>query len=419
MLCKPFKLKIIKIALIATMAATVVAAPLIAQYISPVVSAATSLEELQKRQKEIQQQQQEARARLEALKQDQAQQEEYKKALDEQLIQVKQEKYVIQQRIDALDAQINQKQAEIEDKQLEIDASFEQLGRRLNAIYLAGETTTLEILLHSSNATELMDNMQVVQSITDHDRKLIENLKVFLNEVKEQKEQIEASRDEVAAAKVELDNKQDEINALIEESNRILAELGSGIDEANHTMHALDHEHEENESAIDQWFANYYADLERQQQISDQLEQNQGGGNTANGGIINGGVSASGWAWPAPGVYGITSDFWDNRAHGALDIATPGCAGSPIVASKPGVVVQVNYDSWGGGYGTYVFVDHGGGYVTVYAHMSKRIVSVGEYVSQGQVLGYIGSTGNSTGPHLHFEIRLNGVKQNPANYVSY
>lgn len=417
MLCKSVKLKLIKIAFCAVMAVTAVAAPLIGQYAIPDVSAATSLQDLQQKQKDIQKQQEEVRERLESLKKDKEKQEEYKKTLDEQLIQVRQEKYVIQERIDVLDAQINEKQTEINAKQLEIDACFEQLGKRLNAIYLAGETTTLEVLLHSENATDLMDNMEVVQSITEHDRKLIENLKTFLNEIKDQKAVIEANRDEVASAKMELDQKQNEINALVEESNRLLEEIGSGIDEANHTMHNLDEESQEAQAAIDQWFAEYYANQSKQKLVQDQIQQNQGNSGGGSGGTIHGGVSSSGWAWPCPGVYVITSDFWDNRAHGALDISGPGCAGSPIVASRAGVVVQINYDSWGGGYGTYAFVDHGDGYMTVYAHMSSRIVSVGQYVSQGQVLGYIGSTGNSSGPHLHFEVRLNGVKQNPANYI--
>lgn len=421
MLYKSIKIKLIKISLIAAMAVTVVVAPLLGQYAAPSASAATSLEDLQQKQKDIQKQQEGVRTKLESLKADKEKQEEYKNTLDEQLIQVRQEKYVIQERINALDAQINEKQREINEKQLEIDVSFEQLGKRLNAIYLAGETSTLEVLLHSDNATELMDNMAVVQSITEHDKRLIENLKKFMNEIKDQKAVIEVSRTEVAAAKIELDNKQDEINELVEESNRILAEIGANIDEVTHTMHALDEESEEAEAAINRWFQEYYANQAKQDSVQNQITQNQNkpNQNTNNtGGVISGGVSSSGWAWPCPGVYTITSDFWDNRAHGALDIAGPGCAGSPIVASKAGVVVQVNTDSWGGGYGTYAFVDHGGGYMTVYAHMSSRVVSVGQYVSQGQVLGYIGNTGNSFGAHLHFEVRLNGVKQNPANYIS-
>ena len=293
------------------------------------------------------------------------------------------------------------------DKQAEIDASFDQLGERLRAIYLAGEVSTLEILMQSENSADLMNNMEVMQSITSHDKQLIETLESAISSIKEEKEAIEADREAVAVAKAELDKKQDEINALVEESNRILAEINADIAEENQHMHALDEQSEEAAAAIDQWFADYYAN------------QNPGNGSgNAGSDIINGGQSSSGWVFPAPGTHGLTSDFRDGRNHGAWDIATGGCYGNPIVAARAGRVVQVNYDSWGGGYGTFAFVDHGDGYITVYAHMSSRAVSVGQTVAQGQVLGYIGSTGQSTGPHLHFEIRLYGVKQDPANYYN-
>ncbi len=410
MRCKAFKNRIIKIALLAAMAVSVAMAPMLQMHLAPAVSAASSLDELQQRQEDIRRQQEETNAKIDSLKADQAQQEEYKKALDEQLANVKQEKYVIQERINVLDAQISEKQAAIAESQQEIDHNFDQLGQRIKAIYLAGETTTLEVLLHAGSATELMDNMEVVQSITDHDRKLIEQLQAAIASIKDEKAQIEASRDEVAAAKLELDKKQDEINALVEESNRILEELNANIEAEHQHLHALDEQSAEAAAAVDQWFADYYA----------QQSQNSGAvsGGAGSGAIINGGTSTSGWMFPAPGTYGLTSDFSDGRNHGAWDIATGGCSGNPIVAAKAGRVVNVNTDSWGGGYGTYAFVDHGGGYITVYAHMSARIVNVGDYVEQGQVLGYIGTTGQSTGPHLHFEIRYMGVKQDPYNYYS-
>lgn len=115
-----------------------------------------------------------------------------------------------------------------------------------------------------------------------------------------------------------------------------------------------------------------------------------------------------------PGTYGLTSDFSDGRNHGAWDIATGGCYGNPIVAAKSGTVMNAMPDPYG--YGTYVMIDHGNGYITVYGHMSSKIATPGQYVEQGQVIGYIGNTGQSTGPHLHFEVRYMGVKQDPLNY---
>ncbi len=402
MLCKALRNKMVKIALLAAMAVSVAAAPMLQMYLTPAAHAASSLEELQQKQEEIKQQQEETKAKLESLKADQAQQEEYKNTLDQQLYNVKQEKYVIQERIDSLDAQIREKQTQIEGRQTEIDHNFDQLGQRIKAIYLAGETTTLEVLLHAGSATELMDNMEVVQSITEHDRQLIDRLQEAIASIKDEKAVIEASRDEVAAAKLELDKKQAEINALVEESNRVLAQLNANIEEENQHLHALDEQSAEAAAAVNQWFAQYYA-------------QQGGSGN------VVAAPSTGGWLWPAPGTYGITSTFYDSAgrpsAHGALDISSGGCYGNLIVATRAGTVMNAMPDPYG--YGIYVMLDHGDGYVTIYGHMSSKIVSAGQYVSQGQTLGYIGSTGYSTGPHLHFEVRYYGRQVDPQQFVGY
>ena len=128
-------------------------------------------------------------------------------------------------------------------------------------------------------------------------------------------------------------------------------------------------------------------------------------------------TGGSGWfIWPLPHTHNLTSYFewrW-GRMHNGLDIAGGGDYGMPIVASDSGTVIWSGND--GGGYGNYVMIDHGNGYVTVYGHASSLACSTGDYVAQGQTIAYVGSTGNSTGPHLHFEIRENGTPVNPLNY---
>ena len=130
------------------------------------------------------------------------------------------------------------------------------------------------------------------------------------------------------------------------------------------------------------------------------------------------GQSTGSFMWPVPHTHSITSymEWRWGRMHNGIDIAGGGDYGQPFVASDGGTVVWSGDD--GGGYGNYVMIDHGNGYMTVYGHASELACSTGDYVSQGQVIGYIGSTGNSTGPHLHFEVRLNDEYQDPLNYVS-
>ncbi|MDP9070421.1 MAG: M23 family metallopeptidase, partial [Actinomycetota bacterium] len=122
--------------------------------------------------------------------------------------------------------------------------------------------------------------------------------------------------------------------------------------------------------------------------------------------------SGSGFMWPVRGT--VTSEFgarW-GRFHYGIDIAAP--AGTPIAASKGGVVA---FAGWMNGYGNFVLIDHGGGMVTGYAHQSRLAVGKGQDVGQRQTVGYVGSTGNSTGNHLHFEVRVNGSARNPRGYL--
>ena len=130
------------------------------------------------------------------------------------------------------------------------------------------------------------------------------------------------------------------------------------------------------------------------------------------------GESTGSFMWPVPHTHNITSymEWRWGRMHNGIDIAGGGDYGQPFVAADGGTVVWSGDD--GGGYGNYVMIDHGNGYMTVYGHACELACSTGDYVNQGQVIGYIGSTGNSTGPHLHFEVRLDGEYQDPLNYVS-
>lgn len=129
------------------------------------------------------------------------------------------------------------------------------------------------------------------------------------------------------------------------------------------------------------------------------------------------------FAWPLPYTHTLTSTFgtrW-GRLHGGLDISDGGVYGQPIYASASGTVTFSGGDN--SGYGNYVIIDHGSGYTTLYGHCSSLVAVTGQYVNQGDLIGYVGSTGNSTGPHLHFEIRLNGEKWTPsatqANKIKY
>lgn len=133
--------------------------------------------------------------------------------------------------------------------------------------------------------------------------------------------------------------------------------------------------------------------------------------------IYGGGTSSGGFIWPTPNGGYISCDLWGYYNHSGIDIAGTGGIGTPVIASRAGTVTRAFNSGYNGGYGNYVMIDHGEGYETLYAHNSQVVVSVGDYVEQGQLIAYVGMTGNTSGPHIHFEVLENGVVRDPKIYV--
>ena len=181
---------------------------------------------------------------------------------------------------------------------------------------------------------------------------------------------------------------------------------------------------------INQKIEDYYEEQRRQEE--QQQQQQQGGSNNGGNSSTTNPEYTGNYVWPAPGHYYLSSVYYEPRTgyyHGGIDIAGSGFMGTTIVASASGTVID-SYNgcthNWGkygscgcgGGFGNYVWIDHGGGKATIYAHLSYHTVSIGQYVTAGQVIGYGGSTGYSTGPHLHFECRYYGSKYDPMTELS-
>lgn len=385
---------------------------------------------LEAEQDALQQQQQEVKNKLASLKEDKEKQLEYKQALDEQLVAIQKEVNVINKKIKALDKQIKEKQAEIKENEAVITETFSQLKKRIRALYLAGEASTLEILFNAENIADFADKMEVMRSITSHDSELIDTLKTELAKVKEQKALIEKDRQEVADARTELETKEAEIQELVNESTAVLNEIMASEDEANSLAAQLEAEFDARSDELEQIYKDYYAALSAEEKKAqeeaskdvvqvgdDDYDSNYDASNNFQQGS---GTSNGQFIWPTPGTTIITSGVgprW-GTSHNGIDISSGNAYGQPIVASDGGTVIVAVHSGWGGGYGLHVMIDHGNGYTTVYGHASSVLVNTGDKVSQGQTIAYIGSTGDSTGPHLHFEIRYNGGICDPENYVS-
>ncbi len=390
--------KIGKILVAVILAASLAFAPGI---LSKPVQAASNLSDLQSKQAALKQQQAAVAAKLKTLKADQSQKVAYKNALTSQISTVEAQIDNYNAQINTLNKNIKAKTAEISAKQANISANFEKLKERVRALYLMGEASNLEIILDAKNITDFADKTEMLRAISKHDTQLINSLKADLKSIQAQKAEIEASRTQVATAKTALDSKNSELTALAKEAQTVVNEINANVSATSAQKSSLSKQIEATDAAIDQWYKEYYA--------------HQSSSTSGSGGY----ASVGKFTWPLPGVTYISSYYGEvvdrSKPHPGVDIAGPW--GSKIVAADSGRVIQTT-SGWGGGYGNSIYIDHGNGYSTRYGHCSSICVSVGQQVTKGQVIGYEGSTGDSTGPHLHFEIRVNGVTRNPLSYFS-
>lgn len=341
-----------------------------------------------------------------------------------------------QQQLFDLEKSIKDAKKKIETLNEDVDKNTDVLRQRIRAIYMAGGATNLEIVLGAKDFSDFLDKLELVKNISRHDNELINNIKSQLSGLEKEKKQLETDLKEQEKQKKELDNNQEKYETLIKENSTELNALygknqvaSDALEENNNEIAYLNAEVQKyydslNEQQSEASESNNNSENNSYSPPSDNRELAQGG----TGESVSGGGS-HGYIWPVPGYYFLTSLWNEDRTtynHGAIDIADSGINGAPVVAASDGVVAIGNNScphNWGkenscgcgGGYGNYVMIDHGNGYSTLYAHMSSLAVSIGQTVSKGDIIGYVGSTGHSTGAHLHFETRLNGEKYNPMN----
>lgn len=308
----------------------------------------------------------------------------------------------LQVAINDLDKKIADVEGDVRDAQSRVDATKKEIaGVRSRAIaqavelYKGGSTQELAALMNAQTLGELNDRVEMMGIAAEENSGALVKYGRL-------KTELEAEYADLFALKKDLDAKladrTDYMAELETQKKKVLTQVAALNEKLDAEHNLEDHKQEE------------YDDIKSEILAAA----------AANGGVLPSGVSvatgapsASGFIWPING--GVTSPFgwrW-GRMHEGIDI--DGYTGQPIAASKAGTVISAG--DAGDGYGTKVVIDHGGGYTTLYGHMSRLGTSNGASVSQGQVIGFVGCTGSCTGDHLHFEIRVNGAPQNPLNYL--
>lgn len=290
-----------------------------------------------------------------------------------------------QSEINTLTTELTELEKSIKIKEKELVEKKEVLEDRMVAMYMAGETTYLDVLL-SGGFLDFVSNYYLVTQIVEYDTNLINEVEEIKNTLETQKQQIETKKEE----------KQDAQNRL----KQLKADKQASVDK-------LSTEQKQLQTQVDSWDAKM-KELE-------ELERNLNSSGSSE-------YDGSKLQWPAPSSKRITSNYGYRlhpiyntyKLHSGIDIGAG--SGSAIVAAESGTVILSSY-GYNGGYGNYIIINHGNGLTTRYAHCSSLNVSVGQKVTRGQVIAAVGSTGASTGPHLHFEVRINGASQNPVNYL--
>lgn len=367
----------------------------------------------------------ELNATLDALRAKTADAEEYQATLEKKIENYQQSIDLAREHIDELNGSIKELEGEIKKADAEYASTLEKLKKRLKALYTSGgELTTLEILLDSTSLHDFSMRSEAVKSFTRHDKLLMEEIKDYMLKTQEQRDALSAQKTELADQKKALESKQAELEELEAENQKLIEELNIQSANAEALIAQNERESQDYLAQLDQLIADRAEQAAREEEerrkAEEEAQKNQGssGGSEyvpSGGGSVDSGDLSFGWPLAGYGYGSITQYYggmYSGTPHKGLDIGVP--YGTPIYASESGQVLSAEYHwSWGNN----VLIWHNGTYSTRYAHCSSLAVSAGQYVEKGQVIGYVGSTGQSSGPHLHFEVYQNGTRVDPLGFV--
>lgn len=345
-------------------------------------------------------QREESQAKVDELQNRQASVLEQKAALDERNQYTQKQIDLINEQLALMEDLVKQKEEDVKAAAAKEEEQLERYRMRVRAMEENSGQSILDIIVSSSNFSQALAAVDDMGAIMESDRELQEEYLAAREETQKAKAELEEAMEALEARRREFRLEKTRLEQEVREAYELIAGLQNDIDRAVE-------EYEINAAAEDEMIA-YFDELSKQfaQEQEEALRSA-----LANGTFI----------WPVPDCTLLTSRFGYRihpilgyeRFHAGVDIGAK--AGDTIIASDGGTVAVAEYSD---SYGNYVLINHGNGYTTLYAHMSSMAVEAGQAVEQGDTLGYVGSTGWSTGPHLHFEIRYNDEKTDPEAYFT-
>lgn len=389
------------------------------------------IDELEAQAAEIQSKQEDLQSEMNQNAEDTADIVSQKDAIDQEIQLLHERINNTNARIQSYNTLISEKQTELDDalqRQAELNEEYQV---RLRAMEENGSLSYWSILFKANSFLDLLDQINMVAEIAKRDQEMLDELDAVATEIQEAQAVLEEDRASLETARDDLEASQSELDEKREESDALLADLVAQADEMAEQYAALAEEEKALSDSIAASEQAYTEQLRKEQEAARPTtppNQNNGSGNENSGNENpgnenpgNNGSATTGFMWPSYCTY-ITSPYgWrpspfhngTETWHTGIDIGAS--YGTAIWASKAGVVTRAGWAT--SGYGNFVVINHYDGSSTLYGHMSSYCVSEGQTVTQGQTIGYIGATGNVTGPHLHFNIYIDGHTVNPLDYL--
>lgn len=355
-----------------------------------VTAYASNLDNLKKEQKDLDKQIKNTKTQINAIDTKTKDVSKQISELDKKMDQATVDLEKVEKELNSIEENIIKTANELEEAEVTLEDKKDTFNKRIKVMYMNGNVGFLEILLSSENIKDFLSRQDMVESIAEHDKDLIKFMKEQRDLIDAKKVELEAQRASVEVTKSKIESRKKDLNKATREKEDLISRLKDD-------RKALEVE-------VDK--LNDFA-----KEIEAKIVKLQRNTNPYSGGKMG---------WPAPGYTRITSEFGYRihpilkvkKLHTGLDVGVP--TGGNIVAASDGMVI---YSGSLGGYGNTIMIDHGGGIVTLYAHNSSLAVKEGANVKRGQLIARAGSTGMSTGPHLHFEVRKNGVYQDPLTWL--
>ena len=427
-------------------------------------ASAKTIAEIQEERKANTAKIEELQSQINSLEGDKENEQAYQSTLYEQIGYIQDNIDLLNKELESINSDIETAQDNIADLDQAIvdqqEENVELFKKRLCAMYVTGNDNLATVMVGTSSFYDMLSRVEMVNRIASYDEELITDILTEIDSMEQSKKDLESEKltlemrledqkkrkeekdAEMASLNDKMSQTQDEINRIAMEQQTLeldKAELQDYIDQLDAEEAAIEAEIARQAAAAQAAYEAEQARLAQERAAAEAAAAQQAAqqGDTSYTPVVTSepayipAPSASGFSWPAPGFCYISSGYgyrW-GTTHRGIDVGDAGIMGGAACAAKSGTVIAVNNScshnyaknsscGCGGGYGNYVIISHDGTYSTLYGHLSSAAVSVGQYVEQGQVIGYIGSTGWSTGAHLHFEVRVNGVANDPLGYVS-